>query len=134
MTDRYSKYAGHTTGPWAVFIDDTGDQWTGWPLSIDAVNETDKCVVRTGGQWPHEWDAKTSQHEAVANAYLIADAPTLLAENKRLRKALEELGVALRTDSLQKTITGDAVEYHLDGSRMYHAINAVRAALKGDQP
>ena len=58
----------------------------------------------------------------------------LLAENKRLRKVLEDLGVALRTDSRQKTITGDAVEYHLDGSRMYHAINAVRAALKGDQP
>jgi len=65
---------GVTPGPWEEFIDDSGDRWTGWPLSIEAVGITDKTVVRTGGQWPYEWDAKTSQHEACANARFIAAA------------------------------------------------------------
>lgn len=69
-----------TPGPWEAFIDDTGGQWSGWPLSISAPSITDKTVVRPGGQWPYEWDAKTSQHEAVTNAHLIALAPELAAE------------------------------------------------------
>lgn len=68
----------HTPGPWVVFLDDSGGEWTGWPLSIDATSITDKTVVRTGGQWPYKWDAKTSQAEAVANAHLIAASPDLL--------------------------------------------------------
>jgi hypothetical protein len=70
--------AKHTPGPWRSIIDDTGGQWSGWPLCITAENEDDKTVVRTGGQWPYEWDAATSQREAVANARLIASAPDLL--------------------------------------------------------
>jgi len=70
---------GTTPGPWVVFIDDSGGQWTGWPLSIEAVSITDKTVVRPGGQWPYKWDAHTSQNETVANAHLIvvkhADEP-----------------------------------------------------------
>ena len=80
-----------TPGPWSVFIDDTGGRWTGWPLSIDADTITDKVVVRTGGQWPYEWDAKTSQHEACENARLIALAPALAAEVLQLREALSAL-------------------------------------------
>ena len=83
---------GTTEGPWEAFIDDSGGQWTGWPLSIDAPAIADKTVVRTGGQWPYEWDAKTSQDEACQNARLIAAAPDLAralldarAENDRLR-------------------------------------------------
>lgn len=63
---------GVTPGPWSVFIDDSGDQWTGWPLSINCDTIDDKTVVRPGGQWPYEWDAKTSQHEACKNAAHIA--------------------------------------------------------------
>lgn len=74
-----------TPGPWKVFIDDTGGQWSGWPLSINAPSITDKTVVRPGGQWPYEWDAKTSQHEAVTNAHLIALAPELAAAVIALR-------------------------------------------------
>jgi hypothetical protein len=79
---------GYTPGPWRVFIDDSGGQWSGWPLSIEAVNEADKTVVRPGGQWPYEWDAKTSQHEAVANAKLIALAPEMASEIARLSAEL----------------------------------------------
>lgn len=68
----------HTPGPWRSVIDDTNGQWSGWPLCIVPENDDDKSVVRTGGQWPYEWDAATSQREAVANARLIAAAPDLL--------------------------------------------------------
>lgn len=68
----------HTPGPWRSVIDDTGGQWSGWPLCIVPENDDDKSVVRTGGQWPYEWDAATNQREAVANARLIAAAPDLL--------------------------------------------------------
>lgn len=93
-----------TPGPWEAFIDDSGGQWSGWPLSINAASIDDKMVVRTGGQWPYEWDAKTSQHEAVTNARLIALAPDLAAEVVALRAALavsrageEELAGAVKT-------------------------------------
>lgn len=76
--------AAHTPGPWEVFIDDSGGPTSGWPLSIDAMNDPDKTVVRTGGQWPYEWDAATSQREACANARLIAAAPELLEALDRL--------------------------------------------------
>jgi hypothetical protein len=69
---------GHTPGPWEVFICDDGGKWTGWPLSINPGYDENKSVVRTGGQWPYEWDSKTSQDEAVANALLISAAPDLL--------------------------------------------------------
>src|SRR5690625_2797953 len=75
--ERLAAFDGHTDGPWESFIDDRGGQWRGWPVCIGAVNEVDKTVVRTGGQWPYEWGAKTSQHEAVQNARLCAAAPDL---------------------------------------------------------
>lgn len=78
----------HTSGPWELFIDDTGGQWSGWPLSITT---KDKMVVRTGGQWPYEWDDATSQREAVANARLIAAAPELLAVLENLIWAIKDV-------------------------------------------
>jgi hypothetical protein len=80
----------HTPGPWRSIIDDTGGQWSGWPLCITAENEDDRSVVRTGGQWPYEWDAATSQREAVANARLIAAAPDLLEALESLVANLAE--------------------------------------------
>ncbi|KAA0970280.1 hypothetical protein FPY71_07070 [Aureimonas fodinaquatilis] len=95
--------AKHTPGPWSVFIDDSGGQWTGWPLSISAVNETDKTVVRTGGQWPYEWDNATSQREAVANAQLIAAAPDLLEVLKRIDSVMDFSGTQYsQFDGLQE--------------------------------
>lgn len=90
----------HTPGPWKLFIDDTGGQWSGWPLCIDAENDDDKTVVRTGGQWPYEWDAAMSQREAVANARLIAAAPELL-------EALRVFGDLV--DTVEKTFPNDPV-------------------------
>ena len=87
---------GYTPGPWKEFVDDSGGQWSGWPLSVEATAETDKTVVRTGGQWPYEWDAKTSQHEACANAALLALAPDLAAALRQTLARNAELEAALR--------------------------------------
>lgn len=46
-----------------------------------------------------------------------------------LTEALAKIEGALCKDSRQKTISGDTVEYHLDGQAMYAAINSARAAL-----
>lgn len=75
---------GTTPGPWSVFINDAGDEWTGWPLSVSADDIVDKTIIRPGGHWPYEWDAKTSQYEACQNARLIAASPTLAADTLRL--------------------------------------------------
>lgn len=84
----------HTPGSWEVFICDDGKQWTGWPLSIYASDDEDKTVVRPGGFYPYEWDAAVSQREAVANAYLMASSPDMLAA---LTAALPLLGLAAKT-------------------------------------
>jgi hypothetical protein len=85
---------GVTPGPWVEFISDDGGQWTGWPLSIECTSIVDKTIVRPGGQWPYEWDAKTSCDEACANARFIAWArdavPALAAERDRLAAQLTE--------------------------------------------
>jgi hypothetical protein len=87
-----------TDGDWAVFIDDSGGKWTGWPISINPDDDSDKTVVRTGGFWPYEWGESASQREAVASAQLIAKSknalPSLLSmaeERNRFREALEDL-------------------------------------------
>ena len=92
---RRNRDAG-TPGPWSVFINDAGDAWTGWPISINCDVIDDKTIVRTGGMWPYDWDAKTSQHEACANAARIASVPSLEAEIERLTARVAELEGALR--------------------------------------
>ena len=93
--DTLALIDGTTPGPWSVFINDAGDKWTGWPLSVSADNIEDKTIIRPGGHWPYEWDAKTSQHEACQNARLIAAAPTLAADTLRLLDEIERLRDAL---------------------------------------
>ena len=80
----------HIPGPWHVFIDDTGGENTGYPISIstpDIDNEDGKTIVRQGGFYPYIWDEKLSKAEVNANARLIAAAPDLLA-------ALQEMYVS----------------------------------------
>lgn len=54
---------------------------------------------------------------------------SLRAVNAELVEALERLDAALRTDTRNRTVTADTVEYHLEGHAMYAAINRIRAAL-----
>jgi hypothetical protein len=85
----YTKFEGHTAGPWGVsdihrkgFFGNKGEAVIIGPdLRIGSVD----CVI----------DFKAGQGylaqcpERDANAHLIAAAPDLLAENNRLRDALE---------------------------------------------
>jgi hypothetical protein len=80
----------HTPGPWRSIIDDSGGQWSGWPLCVVAVDDPDRDVVRPGGQWPYDWGPATSQREAVANARLIAAAPDLLEALQRALPYVED--------------------------------------------
>lgn len=85
---------GVTPGPWVEFISDDGGKWTGWPASIECTSIVDKTILRPGGYWPYEWDAKTSCDEACANARFIAAArelvPALAAEIARLTAERDE--------------------------------------------
>ena len=71
--------------------------------------------------------------DALAVERELAAAQSTIAEQakeiERLREALRGIEKALRTDSRDKSIIGDEVEYHLDGQTMYLAINAARRAL-----
>lgn len=88
---------GVTPGPWSPFIDDSSGEWTGWPLSINADRITDKTVVRPGGFYPYSWDAKTSQHEAVANANHLARCdPDTIRSISDAFKAMEDENEWLR--------------------------------------
>lgn len=70
----------HTPGPWAVSIDDTGGNFSGWP-SVQAAPERDVSVVHRAG-FKQEFWGDLSQRECLANARLIAAAPDLLAALK----------------------------------------------------
>lgn len=110
----------HTKGPWEVFIDDSGGQWTGWPLSITAPSVHQDCmVVRTGGQWPYKWDYHISQAEAVSNAHLIAAAPDLLAALKLALPQLQDNALFLRNIQAHAGKVVDA----------FSAVKAVEAAI-----
>ena len=86
-----SKYEGHTPAPWAFR----------GPQGLDIENETHAVVslyddprMRTGGE---------------ADMQLIADAPLLLAEVKRLQKRnewLEEVVALLQEDGIDLSMEG----------------------------
>lgn len=78
-----------TPGPWRIFIDDTGGETSGWPLSVGSVHDEDKSIVRPGGHYPYSWDAAMSKREAVANAHLISAAPDLYEALAELVSAVD---------------------------------------------
>lgn len=80
----YSKFKGYTQGPWVVIGKTVWD------------NESQPLL-----------DCHTGRKADAANARLAAAAPELLAENKRLREALE---LALKTlQDIQGKYYGDPI-------------------------
>ena len=111
----------HTPGPWRLVIDDTGGQWSGWPLCVCPVNDDNRNIVRTGGMWPYEWDAATSQREAVANARLIAAAPDLLEAGAELQAARKAQKLSPSAENLSRV------------RRASDAFDAALARARGEQ-
>ena len=67
------EYEGHTPAPWEADLDDEGKRW------IDAYNDEgdiNLCRITNGNK---------------ADAQLMADAPKLWAEVKKLRKGIDDI-------------------------------------------
>ena len=67
------KYEGHTPAPWEADLNDEGKRWID---AYDDEGDINLCRITNGNK---------------ADARLIADAPDLLAEVKRLREILGDI-------------------------------------------
>ena len=82
------KYEGHAPGPWRVFFDDDDIEGT---AQIEGPTHTIAYDIdRASGS------SYGSNQPNARTAFLIADAPLLLAEVKRLRKQVEALFSEIR--------------------------------------
>ena len=94
MTIDYSKYEGHTAGPWHIDGIRVQSNESGW---IRVVAKAVRQQCRT-------------DREAVANANLIADAPLLLKRCRELEAALRfclnvvEKGIEVRMEDRWPTL------------------------------
>jgi len=70
------KYEGHTEGPWEQYDD-------GYIIGDELY------IARM--QWEHKGTLRIERDNMEADAQLIADAPLLLAEVKRLREMMDVL-------------------------------------------
>ena len=83
------EYNGHTPAPWRVEGELTEGK-EGWGQSGDST-----LSIHGDGLYIGEIGADYGVHETQANARLIADAPLLLTEVKRLREETKRLRKAL---------------------------------------
>jgi len=93
------KYEGHTPAPWRVEGELTeGDDNIG--QSGDST-----LSIHGDGLYIGEIGADYGIHETIANAQLMADAPLLLAEVKRLREGIKSyLDLDIETHELKALI------------------------------
>jgi len=74
------KYEGHTPVPWAIDVHKVGDKVSAIVIESNWTSH-DNCVLA---------EVEVENEYANADAQLIADAPKLLAEVKRLTALFEE--------------------------------------------
>jgi hypothetical protein len=99
------KYKGHTPSPWRVEGELTeGDD--GWGQSGDST-----LSIHGDGLYIGQIGADYGIHETHMNALLIADAPKLLTEIKRLQERLERLDWILGDEELVGYICDKEVAY-----------------------
>jgi hypothetical protein len=76
------KYEGHTPAPWKWFAER--------PLEVALIGDLNSCADTEGGSW-YILDRSAWGEDPNQDALLIADAPKLLAEVKRLGRMADEL-------------------------------------------
>lgn len=114
MSDRYAKYEGHTPGP-----------WRGHDMEENTI-----VARRPGEAVALVYGRSLTEEENAANFRLVRDAPAMLAENRRLREALEKIAAfddQFASARLERT--GSYSLFDEPGS-----VAAARAALQGDTP
>ena len=99
------KYEGHAEGPWKIESYNRGQAFTGINFNMTHTEKT-HLAMKNG---------REKEREATAN--LIADAPLLLAELKRLREVMKKIGCSLCDEC------GLSIEEHI----RYHTENDVIA-------
>ncbi|QDP51867.1 MAG: hypothetical protein GOVbin4206_34 [Prokaryotic dsDNA virus sp.] len=82
------KYEGHTPVPWAIDVHKVGDKVSAIVIESNWTSH-DNCVLA---------EVEVENEYANADAQLIADAPLLLAEVRRLREQNEMLLEELKND------------------------------------
>lgn len=82
-----ARFEGHTPGPWCVVPYGDGDTLV---VCTDAGGNWRICFMATPGE------TRGASAKIAADARLIAAAPSLLAEVRRLREALKELRLTAR--------------------------------------
>ena len=108
-----TKHEGFTPGPWTVEHD---TNVMGVRLSVGL-----RASVAACGGFCTNTDGGLYVDESAANARLIADAPRLYAENRRLRDAIGSVAYSLEQDGRTA-----------DGCTKADAAARLRDALTGD--
>ena len=101
-----TKYEGHTPGPW-WFVEDYAEHDD--PTFLIRANENEQLVYHQTGEW---------LPDKRVDWRLMADAPKLLAEVKRLREAMKTMLDGMKGSILMHSINDaspeEDIEYWLD--------------------
>jgi hypothetical protein len=76
------KYKGHTPAPWKWFAER--------PLEVSLIGDLNSCADTKGGSW-YILDRSAWGEDPNQDIQLIADAPLLLQEVKRLHSILDKI-------------------------------------------
>jgi len=116
----YSKYEGHTPGPWTL------DDYDPYEIEDGSGHTSDACDVGWANEekenWGDEFDGDPKR-----NAFLMCDAPTLLAACRERDEEIARLRELLMDAVPCSSLKGDARKAWLDD--VDEACDAHRAAL-----
>ena len=121
------KYEGHTPGPW--WLDVRGDGYIdaqNWIGSEDTGDGWDQSVAKVSQEDGEQNLVHSNVDTWKANAQLIADAPLLLEEVKRLR-SLDDLLRSMEKDGITASgydhLLAEVKRLREDNEKLHDAIN-----------
>jgi hypothetical protein len=95
-----TKKTKHTPGPWRYCKSRSGDEAVYGVMELDRADGSRLITVHTGNFFKRGCYSGEAAAEAEANARLIAAAPELLGELRRIKAALED-GEALTQEGIE---------------------------------